>query len=382
MPTYGSLNTTDTLQALRVAEGQTVAAYGVDEVWNIVNAAYIAHNELMREQLTTLCTTTVQRMRRYGNPAGKVMEEHDEYGQSQSQKGRGGSDLGFPLRKFGAALSWNNDYFLMTTAADFAAEITQIFDADVQNIVKQIKRAFYLPTNYTFEDMLIDHMQIPVKRLANSDGQTLPLGPDGQEFPAGAHNHYLARVGAAFEESDLAGLISHVTEHYTGGNVMVVIDTTQETAVRGFPDFVPHSWAGQIEPDNIVRTGRTIDQFNVFNRSIGMFRGVEIWVKPWAIANYVLCYITGSNIEKPLVVRTRGVLGPDGGMGSSLKSILNGGGPGTGPGMGDLRLVSQYHSFPMHATEYQREFGIAVQNRVAAAILYVGGTTYVAPAIA
>jgi len=90
--------------------------------------------------------------------------------------------------------------------------------------------------------------------------------------------------------------------------------------------------------------------------------------------------VTGPNIEKPLAIRVRGIMAPDGSIGAQLPSIINGGSTTT-PGIGDLRLVATYSQFPMHAQEYQREFGIGAQNRVSTAVLYVGGTTYVSPTI-
>lgn len=379
MPTYGTLDSTDTLQALRISNG-TVVEYGEDDVWTAVNAAFTAHNELMREQLEMLCGFSSQRLNRYGTPQGKEMEELGEYGNAQGQKGRGGSEVGYPIRRFGAALSWTDDYFKMTTTKDFAGEVTQIFDADVRNIVRRIKRAFYMPTNYTFTDFLYDRAQLPVKRLVNADSQALPIGPNGEEFNAASHTHYLARVGGAFAQSDLVGLLNTVTEHFKSGSVIIVIDTAQETAVRGFADFVAYEYEGETPGDDTHRAlGKTIGAFNTYNRAIGLFRGAEVWIKPYAIANYVLCIAFGPNIEKVLQVRLPAVLQGEGGMGAALPSIMSGG--STESGMGDLRLVAQFKQFPMHANEYRREFDIAVRNRVAAAVLYVGDTTYAAPTI-
>lgn len=377
---FGTLNTTDTLQALRISNG-TVVAYGEDEVWSAVNGLFVAYNQQMREQLETFATVTSQRLRRYGNTSSKTMEELDEYGRAQSQKGRGASEVGFPLRKFGSALGWTKDYFLMTTTRDFAGEVTQILTADVRRIIRELKRAIYLPTNYTFYDRLIDNAALPIRRLANADSNSLPLGPNGEEFTASSHTHYLARV-STFAASDVSALIAHVTEHANGGTVQVVINQAQEAAIRGFTsNFVPYVYEGITSAENTIRAeGKRITPFNSYNRAIGLFDGAEVWVKPWAIANYLVAMITGDGDEKPLAIRVRGIQGDGGTMGAQLPSILNGGSKDV-PGMGDLRLVAQHDEFPLRANEYQREFGIGVQNRIGMAILYIGGTSYAAPTI-
>lgn len=378
---FGGLTVADSLQALRVANG-TVVQYGENDVWNIVNAAFTAANVQMTEQLSQFCDVTSQRLRRYGNPQGKSMEELDESGRPQGAKGRGGSDVGFPLRKYGSGLSWNKDYFLMTTTRDFAAEITQIMTADTRRIIREIKRALYLPTNYSFTDRLIDFATLPVKRLANADGQTLPLGPNGQTFDASSHTHYLAKAASSLAATDVSALIAHVTEHFDGGKVILVINQAQETAVRGFTsNFVPYLYEGLTASVNTLRAdGKTITPFQTFNRAIGLYDGAEVWVKPWAIAGYMVCMIQPTEGEKCLSIRVRGIVGQDGSIGAALPSIISGG-SAQAAGFGDLRLVAQYDDFPLRAQSYEREFGMGVQNRVAAAILYTGGTSYVAPTV-
>ncbi len=378
---FGGLGVADTLQALRIYNG-TVVAYNTDDVWTAVNSAFIAYNRQMAEQLSLFCGVTNGRLIRYGAPQTKTMEEVSEFGRVSAQKARGGSDIGFPLRRFGAGLAWTNDYFEMTTTRDFAGEITQIFTADSWRVVRQIKRALYLATNYSFTDRLIDFATLPVKRLANGDGAALPLGPNGEIFNASTHTHYLATATGTLTAADVAGLILHVAEHFAGGKIMLVINQAQEAFIRSCTnDFVAYRYEGTVQPTTVIQApGQTVTPFQADNRAIGIFDGAEVWVKPWSISGYMCAILVSDSEEKALVVRVRGTFNADGSMGATLPSIINGGNPSQ-PGMGDLRLMSQYKDYPLNAQSYYREFDISVRNRVAAAILYCTGTTYVVPTI-
>ncbi len=82
---FGTLQTTDTLQALRVAQG-TVATYGEDHVFDSVNAALVAHSAILADLVGPYCEVTTNRLRRVGGLVMGEMEEIDEYGVTDAQK--------------------------------------------------------------------------------------------------------------------------------------------------------------------------------------------------------------------------------------------------------------------------------------------------------
>jgi hypothetical protein len=89
------------------------------------------------------------------------------------------------------------------------------------------------------------------------------------------------------------------------------------------------------------------------NLAIGTFSAAEVWVKPWAIANYVLVYDTQ---RPPLAFRTR---------------------------EGDLALqtAGEFDAFPLHTQFLESHYGFAVRNRLSAALLYFANGTYADPTI-
>lgn len=381
---FGTLQTTDTLQSLRVSTG-TVASLGEDRVWDAVNAALIAHNKILSDIVSPFVEFTTQRLRRYGGPASVEMEELDEHGTPQAQKISAGAFVGFPLRKFGAAVQWTRDYFAVCQASEFAAQVTAVFAADVRRLQRDIKRALYYPTSVTFYDRLIDMAVLGVKPLVNADSQPIPLGPNGELFTASTHTHYLAAVAAwsgasvAQKTADVTALINTVIEHYTDGKAYVYINQAEEANFRLLTGFVAYVDARIVGPTTSFQAnGVSLDPTNIYNRAIGIFNGAEIWVKPWIVSGYPLCFIEGQ--PKPLVFRVRGT-GADGTEGGPSGIMGSPTGNTSVPGMGDLLLAAENEMFPLRAKTWVREFGIGAWNRINGAVLDTAHTTYTQPTI-
>ena len=375
---FGTLQTTDTLQSLRVSTG-TIAQYGEDRAFDSVNAALVAHNAILADLLGPYCEVTTNRLRRVGGPIYGEMEEVDQYGVTDSQKIAAGANIGFPLRKYGRGLQWTRDYFRIALASEFAAQVTDIFTSDVRLIQRLIKRAIFYPVNYTYYDRYIDNVQLPVKALQNPDATIpVPVGPNGEIFPT-THNHYLGIAGGSFVSSDLDNLIRTVVEHFNGGAIYVYINQAQEAPIRTFiPNFTPLMYPNimQATTAQSIDNGGSLNPVTVYNRQIGVYNGAEVWVKPWVPAGYMFCYMSGQ--PKPLCIRLRGT-GP-GGAGGLPEAIIAGT-QTAGTGNGDLELVYEMDAYPLRAREYRREIGVSVYNRINGAVLYTGGTTYVAPVI-
>lgn len=369
----GALQITDSLQALRIAGG-TVASFGEDRAFEAVDAAFTAHSEIVAEMLSTFVSVTTQRLERVGLADSTEMEELAEYGRTEAQKIGTGPLVGLPLRRYGHGVAWNRDYFRRTKTLEFAAQITNIFASDLRRIQRQIKRAIYFSTNYTWVDVLIDKASIPVKALANNDGMVPPIGPNGEVF-AGSHNHYLGT--ASFVVGDLDTLIDTVAEHCYGGELYIAINKAQETTIRGFAGFTPYVDVRTVQASTtLFSQSKALDVISINNRPIGIYRGAEIWVKPWAIASYVTCWANDPQQKKAIGMRIIGD-GPEG-IGGGSGSIIAG---GNSRGPGDLDLVYDDEDHPMRCREYVREFDCAPLNRTLMAILYTGNATYANPTI-
>ncbi len=348
---YGTLSILDTLASSQT----TVAEYGEDRAFEQIQAALDAHNAQVNDMTGWLAETTPDRQRRYGSQDTMRMVELDEFGAPDAQKLSAGVTVGFPLRMSGIALQWTRSYLLRARTDELAAQVTGTLDADRLATIRDMKRALMISGNYTFDDRLVDGVDLAVKRLVNADSASIPLGPNGESFDATTHTHYVARV-STLAATDISAIIRNVAEHFSQGDTVLLINQASETAVRGFTsNFTPYVDA-RIIPAQSAQVGRaSLSVNNIYDRAIGIFDTAEVQVKPWVPANYMVAIQRG--VEKPLVRRIDPIAG-DG-----------------------LQLVYEDERHPLRARAWERRQGFGVWNRVAAAVLYTGNTSYADPTI-
>jgi hypothetical protein len=349
---YGTLNTLDTLAASQ----QTIAQYGEDRAFEAINAALAAHNEIMNDLIGGggLVERTTDRQRRYGGADNMSMDEVDEFGRGDAQKIAAGVTLGFPLRLFDISVQWTRKYMQNGTTAELAAQFTAATDAHRKRVTREVKKAVFTPTNNTaYVDRLIDNVTLALRALVNADSQQIPLGPNGETFDGATHTHYLAT--ASLTAANITSLIETVREHFATGTQFLYINRAQETAVRGFTsNFVAYLDARIIPGSGTTTAQGSLDKSNLYNRAIGIFDGVEVWVKPWVPANYMVTWI---DTIPPLVLRERN------------------------PGSAALVLAAEDEAYPLRCRTLEAEFGVGVWTRTAAAVLQTNNGTYQTPTI-
>jgi hypothetical protein len=359
---FGTLTRFDTLAT---AFNTTVAQFGEDLAWQAIAEALMAHNAQMEEAMREFVEPTTDRLRRYGGPDSMAMEELDEFGTPDAQKIGAGVTVAFPMKFYGIGLQWTRLYFLNKMASELAAQITAMQDADIKALQREMKKALFLNANYTFLDRRTDGISLAVKALVNADSAAIPLAPDGTAFDGSTHTHYVGATSAAWgastaanKDTDLNTLTSNVLEHFLSGQILVLINRAQEAGVRTAPTFIPYVDARIIQaPGGTAQFARgSLDMSNPTNRAIGIIGPAEVWVKPWVPSGYITAVHVGSG-GAAICKRTRVAQG------------------------GQLELLFDFEDYPLRAKAMGREFGFGVYNRVAAACLYTGGTSYVNPTI-
>ena len=271
-----------------------------------------------------------------------------------------GTDIGWPLRAYQVALQWTRLFFEEKTLAEFTKQFDAITTGDVKRLEREIKRAFFRPTNYTFVDKRVDYVSLPVKALVNADGAPIPRDQFGNSFDGSTHTRFLGTGSLA--DANVQALVDTVIEHGTNGQVVIYCNRAQEASIRVMASFDPY-------PPELIRPGggSTADvaiggterYFELDDRPIGVWDGaIVVWTKPWVPANYILCLALDSPGGKPLRFRTK-----------------------RGAGKGDLRLMANDEQYPLRANLFQREYGIGVWNRTSAAVLYTANATYAAPTL-
>jgi hypothetical protein len=351
---YGTSSVLDTL----AANFQTVAQIGEDTVWDQLSLALAAHNRIVNSLLADFCQPTTDRLRRYGVAAQMQMDELDEHATPDAQKIPGGVVVGFPLKKYGSALQWTRTYFQKAKGSEIAAKMTGMLDADAFNLMRQIKKCLFRPTNYTFIDRLVDNLNViplPVKAFVNADGAGMPVGPNGETFDGSTHTHYLTcTTPGTLTDADLTSGLNTVLEHYSSGQAMIYVNQAQEATVRGFtPNFQQMYDNSLTIGGNVTYAKGPLDAIQIYNRRIGTYRGAEVWVKPWMPAGYVFIFVKGA--PKPICLR----YDPD------LPS--------------NLTMVFEDELHPLRARAYERHVGFGVWNRTNGALIDITNASYTQP---
>lgn len=346
------------ISTLLATRFQSVAQYGVDKIQVVLAADIAAHNAIMLDMVGDLCEITTDRQRKYGTSVTGEMVEVDEYGRAPTQVAKPGATVGFPLRMFQFPIGWTEKWMQTHTPADLAIAVQNAQKAHMRAVQRDIKRALFLSANYTFNDFLVDKVDLAVKRLVNADSASIPDGPNGETFDGASHTHY--NTSAALDHGALKALIDDVIEHGHGSNVKVAIARANETTLRALTG-ASGSFEAYTDPRMIYRAsdtpGQTLDISRLDNRAIGIYEGAEVWVKPWAIANYAACWDAGS-VDKPLAFRQRD------------NEELQG-----------LRVAATLNTFPLVAQYMEAEFGVGVWTRTNGAVLYFANTTWADPTI-
>jgi hypothetical protein len=357
MPGTNSYGTATTLDTLRVIDNASVYQYGEDQILQAVQLELQAHNAQMAEAVGALAEDTRNNADRgYGAPGQMEMTDVDEVGvpHTQNMVINPPGNIGYPLRRSKLILQWDLPAFERMTPAELAMQVDAATDADTRRTLRNIKRALFLRTDYNFKDRWDRGLILPVKRLVNADGYYIPTAPNGTTFDPNVHTHYLAT--ASLVAGDVSALISTVIEHYDTGAIRLIIPKASEPAIRTFTtNFVALLPPNQVAGIGTSYVNGTLDVMNPTNRLIGYWDGNEVWVKPWAITNYLFAYNTG--VRKPLKHR--------------LPQIGN----------GAFRMIYQDEDHKLRAQAFQREDGFGVRERTNGAVLYTGGGTWVDPTI-
>lgn len=350
-----------TLADLRANRNTSIVAYGLDTINEVLQRDLTTYNGILLEVVGELADVSSDRQRLYGTSADSAAaEEADEFDPGVAKKPPStGVTCGFPLRKYPFPLGWTYDYFLAATPADMAEAALARQRSDTRTVLRDLKKALFLPTNATFRDTLEPPTaDLAVKRLLNADSADIPDGPNGETFTGSSHTHYDFIDSATPTAAGLLAQIADVIEHGHGNAIRIYINSAAESAVRALTGF-----AAYVDPRVVYRVtdtpGQALDISRVNNRAIGIFGAAEVWVKPWVPAGYTFCFDYGDS-NKPLVYRQPAV------------AALRG-----------LRLVATMPDHPLYAETMEHRFGFGVWTRTNGHVLYYasGASAYVAPTI-
>lgn len=356
MPTYGG-NAVADLFATQF--NSTTIVPVIDDVFEEIRRLLAIHNGFIDEQIDAMVgMTTTERHVSYGGTFEMDMTELDENGTPDAQKGTTGFTLGLPLRLWGRSLQWNYTWFEEHSPRELGALFDALFLGDIKNVSLALRTAFFRPTNYTFNDHLVDKIDIAVKALINADSSTVPSLPDGTAVDGATHTHFLG--SATFTAAIINSTITTVSEHFDTGQTVLWIPSASESAIRaltGANEFVPDTIPGVAYPSTTMTTTQALSTNQQYNRRIGLWgaNGTPVFVKPVVPTNYILARQEG--VDPPIVRRIRNAASAQ------------------------LRMRFQGEIHPLGYEVFERKFGFGVKNRLAAAVARTNNITYALPAL-
>ncbi|MBW6457039.1 MAG: hypothetical protein K0A98_14250 [Trueperaceae bacterium] len=337
-------------------ENVSVHDFGMDTLTQVIQNDLAAHNAQMEEMVGDLALASSDLVRIYGTGVDGQMIEVDEFGRGPTQKDLPGDTVGFPMRKYQFPIGWTRDYLDIASVQDVALTADIAEKAHLNAVRREIKKALFLSANFSFVDYAATKTTLAVKRLLNADSAAIPPGPNGESFDGTTHTHYIARA-STLANSDVTALITKVVEHGHSADVRIVINQADEATMKALTSFKAYVDVRLNPSSTASDPKKQVDTLPVDNRPIGLFEGVEVWVKPWGIANYWLCWDAGS-MAKPLVMRER------------PQATLRG-----------LRLAGEIPTHPLLTRYMESVFGFGVWTRTNGAILYINDTTWADPTI-
>lgn len=342
------------IQDLQAARFQSVASFGQNRISEVFASDLEVHRAILADLLGPLVAFTSDRQRIQGSSDTGAMYEVDEFGEAPTQKVVSGTTVGFPMRVFQYNVGWTKRFLKNATVGEVLDQYTAAKKAHAKRVARQIKRAMYLSGNYTFRDLNVDKVDLAVKRFVNADSAPIQDGPNGEAYDGTTHTHYDAN--ATLTAPVLQAAIRDVVEHGNGGLVHVNFSITDEATVRALTGFTAYQDPRVTLNANANQAEKRLDITRLDNRPIGIFDSAEVWLKPWAIANYALTF-DSTTPNKPLVIRTRDGQAPT------------------------LELAAEYDTHPLQGKDWESEFDAAVWNRTNGGVLYFASGSYADPVI-
>jgi hypothetical protein len=347
------LNSIDDLLEIRF---RSPLALGLDTIAPVLQRDLAVHNMLTNDMVSIMSDITDDYRRVYGSSDVIEMIEADEFSRAHTQKGRTGSEVGFPMRGFQSAIGWDRAFFQRASVADMAQTQVSAQKGQVIRIRTEMQKALYLSANFAFIDYRDTKVSLPVKRFINADGLDIPDGPLGQTFNPATHTHYLATASAT--QANVNALIQTVLEHHINGQPVLIINQADETQMRAITGFQPYIDSRITLNANANQPTTRLNPFTTDNRPIGLFGSAEVWVKPWALPSYWFMTDMAASAARPLACRVR-----------KGKSAIS------------LDVMAELDFAPLYAKYMESEFGFGVWTRTNGAVLYTGGGAYVDPVL-
>lgn len=309
------------------------------------------HNEVTQQALALFSQPVSSPTIRYKSPVSAFLEALDEHGRARPVKMAGHYDVSFPTYKAGKAFGMTRDARVKMTVQEANDNLSLMLDADRRWVRRQLFASLFTNVDRTFLDE--EFGSLTVKPLANGDSQTY-LIEEGALVGATAQHFIADSTPDATNFDALFELLVSKPENGGDPDVVCFVNGSNVAAISAITGFIEYS-----DPD-IIR-GIAADRLTgsapagVPGRVLGKI--AQCWIVRWDAtpANYIVAVAVGS-----------------GGRALGLRE----------PAESELRgfsAVADRVDHPYFERQFERRLGFGSYNRVGAAVLYIGGSSYVIP---
>lgn len=354
---FGSLGLADSERAFATVEGQVMMWQATQQVFDQWNRDAEDGTRLFVQE------TTEAFKERYYLPGGGTLEELGFDDAPMGEVKRGGSwDVAYPIRNFGAALSYTEVALGYLTVGQYEAAVQTVLNQNNNTLFNLILRAIFKNTNTTFTDPI--HGALTCVPLANGDAVLYPP-PYGTTAEA-TQNFYLAPGYAESGISDTNNpflLAKNTLEPLygfpEGGSPIAVLCNGSAVPYARLLNTFDEVPARNVQPgDNVtVPINAASSLIPAGGRLVGTCEGCDVVEWPripsgWMIALHLMA-------PKP------------------LKRRVDPGNTGLSSG---LQTVTRTLEFPFQTGRWKHRLGFGVGNRIGAVAIALNGTaTYTIP---
>lgn len=307
------------------------------------------HNEEMNRVLDLFVKRTTEHALRYRTPADAKLQPLDEHGRARKIRVGAQYDVGFPLQAAGLAEGATDTTRKLETVQDVSEITVTMTMADKNWMLDHVLATLFATADWTYTDERFG--ALVVKPLANGDTVTY-LGRNGSSATAD-HN-----TGQAAAIADLTnpfpGIYTRLTRPMgSNGRVISFVASNLVASIQALASF--HE-----PPDPNIRVAANAEELvgtlpaGTPGDPIGYAN--RVWIVDWARLpdNYIVSIIEGG--ERPVAMREYEV--------ASLRGF---------------RRAGERNDYPYFETQFKRDAGFGIWNRVGADVMEIGDATYDVP---
>lgn len=307
------------------------------------------HNEEMDRVMSVFVKKTTEHALRYRTPTDAKLQPLDEHGRARKIRVGAQYDVGFPLQAAGLAEGATDTTRKLETVQDVADITATMTMADKNWMLDHVLATLFAVADWTYTDDRFG--ALVVKPLANGDTVTY-LGRNGSSATADHNTGQAATIADA--TNPFPGIYTRLTRPMgSNGRVISFVASNLVASIQALGSFYE-------PPDPNLRAAANSEELvgtlpaGTPGEAIGYAN--RVWIVDWARLpdNYIVSIIEGG--ERPIAMREYEIAGLRG-----------------------FRRAGERNDYPYFETQFKRDAGFGVWNRIGADVMEIGDATYDVP---